>query len=449
MKKSNDFHKFIDISYKKSMENRKKFHFLGVGGVSMSALACFLVQKGHIVSGVDLKKHLKIPGVCTNKKRAFQNLKNADFVVVSNAIKEDDKDVLLAKKLGKTILSRGGLLGRVAQMHKCVIAVSGTHGKTTTTEMLAEVFIKAGLNPTVHIGGISNCFNDNLRIGNGEYFITEACEYHDSFLCLNPDVSVVLNLEPEHLDYFKTFENERKSFEKFASQSKFVICPQNLKKANAVTFGPGGDFEAQNIQKCKNKICFSVNKNGQNFCKISLNAFNEKNVLNALAVIAVCDKLGIEKKHIQTALENFKGVKRRSQILCNRPLVIHDYAHHPTEIENMILSAKNFFKKPVWVVFEPHTYSRTKDLFNKFIQSLNLADKIFLLPTYSAREEVLLGGRAEDLFEGLSAQKKDVYFFENYDVARAKILKTLNNEVLLILGAGNIDKFWKVKKTIK
>ena len=445
LKKSNDFHKFIDFSYKKSMENSKKFHFLGVGGVSMSALARFLVQKGHKVSGVDIKKNLRIRGVCTSKRQALKKLKNADFVVVSNAIKATDKDLNFAKTLNKTILSRGELLAEIAKMHKCVIAVSGTHGKTTTTEMLAEVFTMAGLNPTVHIGGVSNFFNDNLRVGGGEYFITEACEYHDSFLCLNPDISIVLNVEEEHLDYFKTFENEKKSFEKFMAKSKVVVCHKSLEKTSAITFGDGGVFDAKDIKRCEQKICFCVQKNGKGFCKITLNSFNQKNVLNALAVTTVCDKLGIDKKTLKKAFANFKGVKRRSQVLSKSPLVIHDYAHHPTEIENMIMSARDFFQKPVWVVFEPHTYSRTKDLFQDFVRVLALADKIFLLPTYSAREEVVGGGRAEDIFNALKAQNKDAKFFESYALAKKEILNHLRGETLLVLGAGSIDKFWGVK----
>ena len=446
LKKSNDFHKFIDFSYKKSMENSKKFHFLGVGGVSMSALARFLVQKGHKVSGVDIKKNLRISGVCTSKRQAQKHLKSADFVVVSNAIKDTDKDLIKAKKLNKIILSRGELLAEIAKMYKCVIAVSGTHGKTTTTEMLAEVLTMAGLEPTVHIGGVSNFFNDNLRVGSDEYFITEACEYHDSFLCLKPDISVVLNVESEHLDYFKTYENEKKSFEKFMAKSRVVVCHKSLEKTGAITFGDGGVFEAKDIRKCGRKICFCVQKNGKGFCKITLNSFNQKNVLNALAVTVVCHQLGIEKKFVQKALANFKGVKRRSQILSHSPLVIHDYAHHPTEIENMILSVRSFFQKPVWVVFEPHTYSRTKDLFQDFVKVLGVADKIFLMPTYSAREDVLDGGRAEDLFSALKTQNKNVWFFENYALAKQEILQTLKGEVLLVLGAGSIENFWKVKK---
>ena len=407
----------------------------------MGALAQFLVQNGHCVTGSDINPNVKIEGIDTSEKNKQRNIEIADVIVATSAIKDDDKDLIFAKILGKKIFFRGEFLGKIADSYETVIAISGTHGKTTTTALLAEIFIEAGLNPTVHIGGISKKFGSALRAGDKKFFITEACEFSGSFLHLTPDVSVVLNVEPEHLDFFKTFKNEKKAFQKFAKKSGFVVAKQGTGFGD-VTFGKGGQYQAERIKKWGNGYCFWVKKNEKKLFFAKLNSFSKKNIENALAVIAVCERFGVEIKHIKNALKNFCGVKRRSEVLQTKPLIIHDYAHHPTEIKNQIYSVKNFFQKKVAVFFEPHTYSRTKALFDDFVSALCLADNVFLLPTFAARETPNCGIGVEELFEKIKLQKPSCKFFENFVQAKLHIQSHLNDCVVLLLGAGNINNLW-------
>lgn len=424
------------------MENRKKFHFLGVGGVSMAALAQYLAKNGHQVTGSDINPNVQIDGIDTTEKNKFFKIKNADIIVATSAIKDDDADLMLAKNLNKKILSRGELLGKIAGRFNNVIAISGTHGKTTTTEMLAEVFMEAGLNPTVHIGGDSKSFGGAFRFGGKQFFITEACEYSGSFLHLKPDVAVILNIEPEHLDFFKTFTNEQKAFKKFAQKSGFVVAPQST-NLGVVSFGENGVFQAAEIKKWKNGYAFWVKKREKKLFYLKINSFSKKNIENALAVIAVCEKFGLETVHIKNALKNFKGVKRRNEVWQEKPLVIHDYAHHPTEIKNQIQSAKAFFNKKVAVVFQPHTYSRTKTLFEDFVSALCLADKLMLLPTFAAREPFDKEGSCERLFEEIKKHKPNVWYYLGFKDAKFRIQQQFKGCVVLVLGAGDINKLWE------
>ena len=404
----------------------------------MSALARFLKQKGHKITGSDINPNVQILGIDTAEDRKFDNITNADFVVTTGAILENDPALVYAKKLGKKIVSRARLLGEIAKGFENVIAVSGTHGKTTTTEMLAEIFIGAGLKPTVHIGGISNKFGGNFLIGENHFFITEACEYTNSFLELMPTVGVVLNVQPEHLDFFKTFECEKQSFLQFARQSKNVVAPKGFGAKGAITFGAGGDFCAKNVRKTKNGFAFEVCKNGRKIYDLNLNSFIEKNIENALAACAVCDVFGIAPKHIQNALAGFCGVQRRAQIVCQNPKVIWDYAHHPDEISAVIQSARAHFKgEKIVAVFQPHTYSRTKALFGAFVQALGLADEVAILPTFAARENVLAGGGAKDLFHAIHA-RMPAHFFETHEAAR-KFIQNAGGKIVLVLGAGDFQ----------
>lgn len=428
------------------MKIGKKVHFIGIGGVSMSALAQLLQAQEVIVSGSDINK-VALKNIDTNSKNVEENIKNCDSVVVSCAIKENDNNVLLAKKYNKPIITRGELLGQIAGQYDCTISVAGTHGKTSTTEMLAEVLMMANKNPTVHIGGMSNKFHSNLLIGKKDFFVTEACEYCNSFLSLNSTVGVILNTEPEHLDFFGTFENMQKSFLQFAKQSNVVVANVKAKIPNAITFGTGGNFEAKNIKKTKDGFCFDVSKNKKFLGKkFELNSINKKNIENALAVVAVCDVLKIDMRFVKTALKNFCGVERRCQKLSGEnPLVFADYAHHPTEIKNIILSFKKFYQKQVVVFFQPHTFSRTKLLFDDFLKSLSFANEIVLFPTFSAREKESDGLGAKDLFLKLKEQNKNVECFDKLKNIKNIILKHKNyqNKIILILGAGDLIKYYK------
>ena len=410
----------------------------------MSALAVFLMKKGHFITGNDINPNVQILGIDTAENRKFANIEKADFVITTGAISQDDEAVVFAQKLGKKIVPRARLLGEIAKGFENVIAVSGTHGKTTTTEMLAEIFIEAGLAPTVHLGGISGKFGSGFLCGEKQFFITEACEYTNSFLALSPTLGVVLNVQPEHLDFFGTFENEMQSFLQFAHQCDVVVAPKGFGAKGKITFGAGGDFCAKNVRKTKNGFAFDVCKKGQRVFRLRLNSFIKKNIENALAACAVCDVFGIAPKHIQNALADFCGVQRRAQTVCQNPKVIWDYAHHPDEITAVIQSARaHFAGQKIVAVFQPHTYSRTKALFGAFVQALGLADEVAILPTFAAREKPILGGGAQDLFAAIRAHKP-AHFFETHEAAR-KFIQNAGEKIVLVLGAGDFCPIFDCK----
>ena len=425
----------------------KSYHFIGIGGISMSALAIELKKEGNFVSGSDLKlslitKKLESEGIDVYYGHKHSNLRSADFVIVSGAINEDNPEIKEAVLRGVKIKTRAELLGEIAKTYKNVIAISGAHGKTSTTEMIAEIFIQANKNPTVHIGGISNYFNSNLLRGNKKYFITEACEYKNSFLNLYPTTSIILNIEPEHLDFFKSFSNVKKSFKKFEEQSKLCI---KVDKKRYLAYTSKFFVQAKNISHLGNgKYGYDLFSNEKYLGKIYLNAIGKHNVLNSLSAICVALLYKIPFSKIYQALLTYKGVKRRYEIIREYPsLIVCDYAHHPTEIKKIIQSTKKFTKNKIIVAFQPHTYSRTKTLLHEFLSALRLADEVHIIKTYSARESFDFEGSAKHLSELL----KNSYYHSSMNSAYKKIKERLTGkETLLILGAGNIDELGEMFK---
>lgn len=400
----------------------------------MSALARYLQQNGHTVCGSDSNPNVHIDGIDTDPQNAKQNIKKADFVVTTSAISDQDPLLVFARSLGKKIVPRGQLLAWIATKYKHVIAVSGTHGKTTTTEMLAEIFCAAKLDPTVHLGGQSKFFGSNFLRGGNKFFITEACEYTNSFLFLKPDVGVVLNIEPEHLDFFETFENEQKSFLKFCHGCKTVIANQQANMPAHITFGKNANIFCTNITTTQNGYAFDVHQTNHKVLRVCLNSANQKNIENALPAIAAARHFGVPDKAVQHALANFAGVKQRFELLSNNPPVIRDYAHHPTEILAVINSAKHFFNLPVAVIFRPHTFSRTKNLLEQFAAALGSAEQVILLPTFAAREQPSAGADEHALLAALQKQNPNICARIAPTLQQAKI-KIKPQFVTLILGA--------------
>lgn len=423
------------------MKNKLKCYFIGIGGISMSALARLLYKQGAKISGSDINKKINLPFADLKKSNRFENIKNADFVVYNNAIKKNNKDFVLAKKLNKKILSRAKLLGQIAKQYENVIAISGTHGKTSTTEMLAECFINAELKPTVHIGGISNLFKSNLKLGNKKFFITEACEYGDSFLTLFPTVSVILNIQPDHLDYFKTFDNLKKSFNQFALQSEVCVCDDDFNIENKISFGDNGNFKYDNLTQTENGYSFDVYKNNQFYCSFFLNSILKENVKNSLAVIAVCDYFNIDKQVVYDTLKNFHGTQRRLQTIKKSPKVICDYAHLPDEISATHTAVKNFYpQSKIFTCFQPHLYSRTKNFFAEFVKVLSNCTFPIIIKTFPAREKKCKGFSAKKLFRAVKSFNKNALYFSSLKKAK-KFLLTFSQkqDIILLLGAGDIN----------
>lgn len=406
------------------------YYFIGINGISMSALAVLLAQQGNHVCGSDLitkNEILKAYGIEIFYESNLKEIAKADIVVFSSAIKGDNCDMIYAKKLNKKILSRGEMLGKIANSYEKVIAVAGSHGKTTTTALIYNVLKEAGERPTLHLGGVLCEEKTNVVVGDKKYFVTEACEYHDNFLYLYPYISVVTNIEKEHMDYFKTFSNELNSFKTFMKQSKFVV-QQN------------SHYYPSNIRYKNGKLCFLIYHEKKKCLFLNMNICEEVNVFNCIYAYSVCKLLNLPDCIIKKGLESFKGVKRRfEKVNCKYfNTVIVDYAHHPTEIKNTIKTCEKVFKgKKIVYIFQPHTYSRTLTLLKDFKKLFEKVDNLILFKTYEARENVKDGISAKRLSELI--ENKNLKYCSNLKILMKTLFTTLKKEdVLVFIGAGDL-----------
>lgn len=441
------------MEIKEYLKKYKHIHLVGVGGISMSALAKICIFCGIKVSGSDIIKsnitqELERLGAKIYYIHNENNVVNSDLVVYTSAVGENNVEVVFARKNNIKTLERADFLHEICGCYKNVIAISGCHGKTTTTAMIGNIFECAGFNPTVHLGGESINFNSNLKIGGSDFFITEACEYQKHLLKIPHTVGVVLNIELDHVECYKNFEDLTKTFNNFALNSieKSIVNERYLSffsnKKNILTFSEShcGDFVAQNIEIKSGRLFFDCYKKSKFYGKFSLNVCGKHNVYNGLCAIAVADYFKVKLSDLQKGLSTFAGIKRRFEYMgkINNQIVIHDYAHHPTEIENAMNTARQYFNRKVLVVFQPHTYSRTKFLFSEFISKLLYADKIVIFPTYPAREKKQDGYDAKKLYASLKKINTETIYFNNYDKVK-KYLNKIENHTILILGAGDIE----------
>lgn len=426
----------------------------------MYSLAIYLKHFGHNVQGSDISLNNKQynflydNNIIVHKGHKVKNIKNQniDILVYSNAA-ENCAEIEYAKKNKIKILSRAELLGHIIANYKHSICVAGAHGKSTTTAMLYSIFKSAKFDPNLHLGAY-NGDNKSFYITNSEYFISEACEYKDSFLNFYPETAVILNIEKEHLDYFKNEKNIKISFNRFANNSNFLIFNQkyenklteSLKNVLNITFGTTkSDFIAKNIKQNKQGIsfdCYIKENDGYKFYdKYQLKVFGKHNAINALACICVAMQYGIDKSIIKAGLQNFNGIKRRFEIYNKTIPIIHDYAHHPTEIKDSIQMAEKLYGKKLLIVFEPHTYSRTKLLLDDFV-SVFKNKSVLILKTYAAREQYDYVGSAKYLAKTLKCKYSATYL-----VAKKQIEKYISKGyAILLLGAGTIDSLAEMLK---
>ena len=434
----------------------KKIHFIGIGGISMSALATYLHLQGYSVQGSDIAQNnetikLNNLGINTFVGHNAVNLQNVDVCVYSGAI--DKSNVELAYALNHSIptLERSELLGIIAKDFTNTIAVAGTHGKTTTTAMLAQIFIDANLSPTVHIGGDFDYIKGNFLYSKKKYFITEACEYRRSFLALHPQYSIINNVELDHTDCYKDITNMYDAFYKFVEQTQnavfinyndpFYKLIKNNDKVISYGLSSKADYCATNLRQNKNKYTFDILHCGEYIGTIKLNIAGKYNAVNALASVSVSHYLGIPIQTIKQSLYNFKNVDRRFEFIkkLNNSDIYRDYAHHPTEIKNLLNNIKHLKYDKIICFFQPHTYSRTKGLFNEFLTSFDSCDKLYLLPTYPAREFPIEGGDSKDLYNELKKYKKEVHYIQ--DIKEVKQLlneNSIQHNIILLVGAGDI-----------
>ena len=450
------------------LEKIKSAYMIGVGGISMSAIARFLKARGIEVYGSDLVYNDEVKGLVRDKIIEFRPfsapsfVKKCDIIIYTSAVSNKNTDILYAKMLGKPLYSRAEILGELSK-GKATISVAGSHGKTTTTGLISSMFLKGKIKPNIHIGGVLNNINSNVLVSDNDIFITEACEYKDSFLTLDSKISVILNIKPDHLDYFKTLENEFESFQQFAdntAKNGYVIvnnddklCRKLQINQNKLTFAlkNDADLQAKDVKKDKNgqfviNVCFK----GENLGKIKIPCYGEHNILNVLACCGVGIAFNLPFKQIKRGVESYKGTKRRFEIICERKkhMIVHDYAHHPDEIRATIKLCRQLRHGKLIVIFQPHTFSRTLALYDDFLKCFEGADEVWLLPIYPAREKPIKGISSYRLAQDLKKSKKNVKYFNNFDKCYDNIKQNKEKNVIFaILGAGDIEKLaYKFKK---
>ena len=441
----------------------KHIYFIGIGGISMSALARILVQKGINVSGSDIKeseltKKLEGEGIEVKYTQVAENITpDIDHVVYTAAISKDNPEFKKAQELNIPLVNRASLLSDIMKGYKYSIGVSGTHGKTSTTSMLSHILIEAKKDPTISVGGMLPLIGGNLKIGKEEFFLTEACEYTNSFLELSPNVEVILNIEADHLDFFKDLDDIRKSFKKFIAKlddNGILVINEKISNKEELldgfsgkvySFGLGkGYVNAKNINyDFEGKAEFDLYVEDKYTGKIKLSVYGEHNILNALAAIATGMALDISLEDIKRGLEGYGGVHRRFEIkgTVKGLTVIDDYAHHPGEIEATIEAAKKLKYKRLCVVFQPHTYSRTKALLEDFARVLSKADLVVLADIYAAREKDTLGVSSKDIETLINKKSQKAYYFPTFDEIESFVLSKLDKgDICITMGAGDIYK---------
>lgn len=452
--------------YNINFDNPCHVHFIGIGGISMSGLAKLLVSRNFTVSGSDSKesdltKELEKCGCKIYYTQEAGNISDdIDLVVYTAAISEDNPELVAAKESNACLLTRAELLGQVMGNYNTAINVAGTHGKTTTSSMISEILLKADTDPTISLGGILDSIGGNFRVGKSDIFLTEACEYTNSFLSFKPTVNVILNVQEDHLDFFKDLDDIRNSFRLFVEmlpENGTLIINSDIENIeyfyknatcdNVITVGSDPEkstYSATNITYNQLGLpTYTLIKDKKEVCEISLGVPGLHNVYNSLAAIACADLFDIPLVTTANALKGYTGTKRRFEykgtLMPNNATIIDDYAHHPVEIEATLNSAKNYPHNRIWCIFQPHTYTRTKAFMDDFAKALSLADIVVLADIYAARETDNLGISSETLRDKIVELGKTCYYFDSFENIQNFLRKeSINNDLLITMGAGNI-----------
>jgi len=446
------------------IEKNASIHFIGIGGISMSGLAQIVLKDGYKVTGSDWNKSeitqkLENLGASIVYGREAVNtdgINNASLVVYTAAAKADNPEIIFAKEKGVRIIDRAEFLGAIMKNYKHAVGVSGTHGKTTTTSMLAHALIGADKDPTISVGGELDLIGGNIRTGASDYFVTEACEYTNSFLKFYPTIALITNVEEDHLDFFSGIEEIRESFKQFAYLTKgigHVVAlgsDKNIQLAldgatdlDITTYGMEStyDYYPENIEYHAGFPSFDVMKNGEKLCHLQLNVPGEHNILNSLATIAVCILSGVDAETAAKGIETFKGTHRRFEKkgFLNGAVVIDDYAHHPTEIKATLEAAKKFPHNKIWCVFQPHTYSRTRTLWQEFTECFDDADELILTHIYAAREKSDGVTSAENLAKDIAKRGMSAQYIEEFDDIASFLKENVKEgDIVFTMGAGNV-----------
>lgn len=448
--------------YSLNFEEPIHVHFIGIGGISMSGLAEILLEEGFTISGSDAKQSALTDSLAQKGATIYIGQKASNLsirpalVVYTAAIREDNEEFKAAVDAGIPMLSRAELLGQIMDNYEKSIAVAGTHGKTTTTSMISQILLVAKADPTISVGGILEAIGGNIRVGGSEVFITEACEYTNSFLHFHPKYSIITSVEAEHLDFFKDIDDIRRSFHEFAGNTAhdgvLIINGQiealdqitNNLSCSVTTYGlcENDDFYAKNITY-NDHACgtYTLMHKTEDLGTVSLSVPGRHNVSNSLAAIALCLNLGLPLDVIKKGLLQFGGTKRRFEYkgTKNGITVIDDYAHHPTEVAATLTAARNYPHGRIICVFQPHTYSRTKAFLSDFARVLSMADIVVLADIYAAREKNTIGISSKDLLAELQKNGQESYYFPSFDeIEKFLSEKCINNDLLITMGAGDV-----------
>lgn len=443
----------------------KKIHMIGIGGVSMSGIAVILKSWGFTITGSDTTdsenvKALIQKGISVTIGHNLEAVANSDVVVYSAAVKQDDPEMLEAKRLNIPTIERADFLGDLTRCYQDTICISGTHGKTTTTSMVSLCFLEACKNPSIQVGAYLKQLDGNYLVGNSEYFIIEACEYVESFLKFSPKAEIILNIDNDHLDYFKTFDNIKNAFIKYVkllpNDGILILnaddpnCLDLAKYTNVtpITYGiqnKSADFYAENITFDSNGFAqFDVYHKKQLLDTIKLSVPGQHNILNALSCIALCNNYHIEKTTIKSALAKFTGAHRRFEWkgkIDNKANIYDDYAHHPTEILSIEKALSHKKYNHSWVIFQPHTYSRTKNLLEDFAKSLLHFDHVIVLDIYAAREKNTYGISSKDLVDKLNSLGKKAKYIPDFKDCVSYIKANIQeDDIVITLGAGTVTE---------
>ena len=441
------------------MKNSKRIHFVGVGGISMSSLAVISAGMGYTVTGSDMRRSTMTERVSESGVTVFyghreDNVRGADVTVYTAAAHNDNPELRYCLENGIPTVSRAEYLGWLMSAYNCRIGVSGTHGKSTVTSMLTDIYMAARLDPTVVSGAELESIGGAYRLGGKEYFLFEACEYCDSFLSFCPTVCVVTNLEYDHADYFKDMEQLRESFRKYIAMGGLAVLNADDEEAFVLKNGYNGrvltfslegkgDYNAENIRYNNGCATFTVTKNGTTVTEITLSVPGRHNVYNAMAAVTAALENGCDAESVARGLASFGGAKRRFEYVGvseGGAQVYNDYAHHPSEIKATLSAAKAFGKRVV-CIFQPHTYSRTASLFDDFTRAFADADLALFSDIYAARETDTLGVSSELL----DRNTPNSLYLGSFDAIASYVKKSCNeNDLVLILGAGDFVNIGKM-----
>jgi len=442
----------------------KNIFFVGIGGIGMSGIAELLYNLDFNVSGSDLNnndnvKRLKNIGIDIKIGHHSDNFNNADVLVYSSAVPMDIPEIIRARQKGIPIIRRAEMLGELISVKQTSIAVGGTHGKTTTSSMVGSILAHAKMDPTLVVGGLVHSLDSNSNLGSGDIIVVEADEFDRSFLALKPTIGIITNIELEHTDCYENLTDLQNAFIQYCQSVPFygevILCADSPAIREIIpkierpmtTYGKSRDaaYRAKNLRFQENKSTYSVFRAEECLGEIKLNVPGEHNVLNSLAAIVLGLEMGLSFQTIQKGIYEYKGVRRRFDIkgTFNDIMVVDDYAHHPTEVEATLNSAKTGWDKRIVAVFQPHLFSRTKEFFLEFSSSLELADIVLITDIYPAREKPIPGVTSKLIYDILiKKMKNDCYLIPNLDDLESFLDEIIKpGDMLITMGAGNIWRY--------